>query len=87
MAKEFNNGIEKAMYAATPPLEALKLLTRKLATRDRVRQDAEIAADDNNSSITIHVHVHRGYLNAQARPNTDVEVPDEDQPRRGKVCG
>ena len=59
MAKEFNNGIEQAMYATTPPLEALKLLTVELVTRDRERQDVGIAIDDNNSTIMIHVDVRR----------------------------
>ena len=44
-----------------------------------------VAADDNNSSVMIHVDVHRAYYHAQAKPNTHVEVPDEDQFEGGKV--
>ena len=31
--------------------------------------------------------VHRAYFDLQAKPNTYVEVPEEDQPKQGKVCG
>ena len=66
--------------------EALKLSTVKLAARERERRDARVATDDDNSSIMIHVDVHRAYFYAQAKPNTCVEVPDEDQPQGGEVC-
>ena len=62
MAKAFNNGIEQAMYAATLPLETLKLLTVKLAARERERMDTNIAPDDNNRSFVIRVNVHRAYF-------------------------
>ena len=37
VAKEFNNGVDQDMYAATPPLEALKLLVVKAAGREQSR--------------------------------------------------
>ena len=57
--KELNNGIDQSMYAATPPLEALKLLTVKLAARQRERRDTKIARADDNSSVIIHVDTER----------------------------
>ena len=52
------------MYAATPPLEALRLLTVKLASREQHRRGAKIAPDDDNSSVMTHVDVHRAYFYA-----------------------
>ena len=72
VATEFNNGINQAMYAATPPSGALKLLTVNLAAREGERRDTKIAPGDDN--------------NAQAQPNTYVQVPGEDQSDGGKVC-
>ena len=43
------------MNAATPPLEALKLLTLKLAARGRERRDTKTALGDDNSSVVILV--------------------------------
>ena len=83
VAKEVNNGIDLAVYAATPPLEASKLLTVKRAARGRERRGAAIAPGDDNRSIMIHVDVHRAHLYAHAKRNTYVEVPDEG----GQVCG
>ena len=70
LAREFNNEIDPEMCAATPPLEASKLLTVKLAALERERRDAIITTDDNNSSIMIRVDVHRAYFHAQDMPNT-----------------
>ena len=58
-AKELNNGIDQSMYAATPPLEVLKLLSVKLAARQRERRDTKIARADDNSSVIIHVDTER----------------------------
>ena len=57
VAMEFNNKVDQAMYAPTPPLAALKLLTVKLAARQRERRDTKVAPDDNNNSVMIHVDV------------------------------
>ena len=92
MAKAFNNGIDQAMYAATLPLETLKLLTVKLAARERERLDTNIAPDDNNSSFVIRVNVHRAYFWAsggQAKPHTHMRgrCQVKDQAEGGQVCG
>ena len=63
------------MYAATPPFEALKLLTAKLAARERERRHTKIAPGDDNSSVMTLVDVHRAYFYAEAKLNTHVEVP------------
>ena len=44
VAKEFSNGIDQTMR---PPLEALKMLTVKLAAREPQRRDTKIAPGDD----------------------------------------
>ena len=52
VAKEFNNGIDQATYAATPPVEALKLLTVRLSQHVSENEEMQcVAPDDNNSSV------------------------------------
>ena len=75
VAKEFNNGDQ----AATPPLEGLKLLTVKLAAPEPELRDTKMAPGDDKSSVMVHADGHRACLYSQAKPNTYVEVPDEDQ--------
>ena len=58
-----------------------------LQAGEQERRNAKPALDDDNSSVMIHVDVHRAYFSAQVGPNTYVEVPDEDQTEEGKVCG
>ena len=38
MAKEFNNGEEDGLFAATPPLEALRMLVSDAATKGKRRE-------------------------------------------------
>ena len=87
MAKEFDKGIHQALYVATPPLEAFRPLTVKLAAREGERKDTRTAPGDDNSSIMIHVDVHRAHSSAQAKPNIHVKVSEEDQTEEGKVRG
>ena len=82
VAKKFFHGIFPAMYPATPPLEAWIFLT---AACERERRDTKVAPDANNISVMIHVDVHRAHVYAQAKPNTCVEVIDEDQLEGGNV--
>ena len=35
MAKEFNDGVEDGLFAATPPLEAMRALVSEAATIDQ----------------------------------------------------
>ena len=67
-------------------LEALKLMTVKPA-RERERRDTKTAPGHDNGSVVIHVDVYGACHCAQAKPNTHVEVPEEDRTEEGKVCG
>ena len=87
VAKEFNDGVDQNMHAATPPLEVLKLLITKLADREKQRMDQEEDPESDEATILIHIDVHRAYFNAKAREDTYVEVPVEDQTEEYKVCG
>ena len=51
-------------------LEAVQQSTVRLAARERERMDTKIAPSDDNSSVMMHVDVHRAYFYAQAQPNT-----------------
>ena len=64
VAKEFNNGVDPALFAATPPLEALKLLLA-------------YAASDSNVHVMLS-DVKRAYFNAFAQRDLYVELPKED---------
>ena len=59
----------------------------KLAARERVRRDTKTAFDDDNRSAMIHVVAHRAYVYTKAKPNTHVDVLEEDQSEEGQVCG
>ena len=66
MGKEFNTGIDPTIYAATPPLEALKLIMSQAS---------------GNRSDGIHVmlsDVKRAYFNALASRELYVELPRKD---------
>ena len=73
VAEELIAGVDQAMYAAIPPMEALQLLRVTLAMREQERRSAQVSPDDHNISIMIHVDVHRAYFCAQAKPDTKVE--------------
>ena len=73
------------MYAATPSLDALKLLPAKLAARERERWDKGIDTEDCYSSVMFHVDVRRAYFYAHAKPETHVEMPEEDRTGEGRV--
>ena len=64
VGKEFNTGVDATLYAATPPLEALKLLITQVASMRR--QGSHMVVSD----------VICAYFQAAARHN--VEVPEED---------
>ena len=66
VGKEFNTGVDSTLYAATPPLEALKLLIRT-------------AASDRQGEIHMMISdVKRAYFHAPATRELYVEVPRED---------
>ena len=66
VGKEFNTGVDAALYTATPPLEALKLLVGHAASH--VDGGAHIMLSD----------VKRAYFHALAKRELYVELPVED---------
>ena len=66
VGKEFNTGVDATLYAATPPLEALKLLIVQAASMQK--EECHIMFSD----------VKRAYFYAKARRELYVEVPPED---------
>ena len=66
VAKEYNVGVDPTLYAATPPLEALKLLIAH-------------AAGQKGKGVHIMISdVKRAYFNAKAQRELYVELPVED---------
>ena len=70
MAKEFNTGAQEGLFAATPPLEAVRLLLRDAATAGGARPDADRVGMIND--------VARAFFEAPAVRNICVEIPKED---------
>jgi hypothetical protein len=70
VGKEFNTGKEDGLFAATPPLEALRLLVSELATsrKGRARVKRMLICD-----------VSRAYFYAPVVKKIFVELPDEDK--------
>ena len=65
VGKEFKTYADDALYASTPPLEALRLIMSKAATDD---MDRQLMIND----------VRRAYFYAQATRELYVELPAED---------
>ena len=66
VGKEFNTGVDSSLFAATPPLEALKLLLGSAATGEG--RETHLMLSD----------VKRAYFHAPATRELYVEVPRED---------
>ena len=71
VGKEFNTGVDSSLFAATPPLEALKLLISTAASD--TQRDTHIMLSD----------VKRAYFHAPAERELYVEVPRVRHPRGG----
>jgi len=69
VGKEFNDGKDATLFAATPPLEALRLLVSEAATDDGGHHRKVIMIND----------VARAYFEAKATRQLCVELPEEDK--------
>ena len=69
MAKEFKDGDQEGLFAATPPLEALKLILSIAATVD--------AEDHGEENVVMVNDVARAFFEAKVRRQVCVELPDE----------
>ena len=67
VAKEFNDGKELGLFAATPPLEALKMLIGEAAT-----------IEDEHEKVVMINDVSRAFFEAPARREVCIELPDEE---------
>jgi len=70
VGKEFNDGVDSTMFAATPPLEALKLLISEAGT---VKE-----GDGNDGKVIMINDVARAYFEAPVRRKICIELPEED---------
>ena len=68
VGREYNNSKDNSLYAATPPLEALRLLMGYAATVD----------DGGAKEITIN-DISGGYFHAPVRRSLFIELPAEDE--------
>ena len=68
VAMEFNDGQDPSLFAATPPLEAMRFLVHLAATKRK---------GENHCLMTIDVK--RAYFNAQATSDVFISIPKEDQ--------
>ena len=82
VAKEYNTGEDATLFAATPPLEALRLLVSEAAT---IEHDKDGKVREKGIMIN---DVARAYFEAEATRKVCVEIPDEDKiPNEGDVVG
>ena len=70
VAKEYNTGPEEGLFAATPPLEAVRLLVSDAATR---------GPQDIDEKIIMVNDVARAFFEAPVRRIVCVELPPEEQ--------
>ena len=76
VAKEYNTGARPDLYAATPPLEAVKLVL------------SEAATNTDKQQVVCIVDVRRAYFYAPVRRRVYVELPPEDwQEGDENMCG
>ena len=70
VGKEFNDGIDENMFAATPPLEALRLFVSDAAT-------VEGGGDGEGKAMMLN-DVARAFFEAAVKRDICVELPEED---------
>ena len=68
VAKEFNNGAQEGLFAATPPLEALRLLISDAATSDKHKGTEKVIMVND---------VARAFFEAPVKRTVCVELPPE----------
>ena len=79
VGREFNVGRDDSLYAATPPLEALRLILSHAATRLKNRAGVRRAVMIND--------VRRAYFYARATRDIYIEIPKEDPDSGPNVLG
>ena len=77
MGKEFRTGPDDALYASTPPLEALRMDLIRAATVDVGGSEREIMVND----------VSRAYFYARMTRPLYIEIPSEDPKASPELLG
>ena len=73
VAKEYNNGEDASLFAATPPLEALRLLVSEAATIDYNKEGK------CKKKVIMINDVARAFFEAEATRQICIELPEEDK--------
>ncbi len=73
VAKEFNTGKDAGLFAATPPLEALRLLVSEAATVDQDHQEEGARGE----KVMMVNDIARAFFEAPMKRDLCVELPDE----------
>ena len=76
VGKEFNDREIEGLVAATPPLEALRLILSWAATRDSGGPQSTVVQESRRKSIMI-ADVSRAFFEAPAKRGICVELPEE----------
>ena len=76
VGREFNVGRDDALYAATPPLEALRVVISHAATHTQKGNRRSVMVND----------VRRAYFYAKIQRDVYIELPQEDE-MHGKMLG
>ena len=79
VAMEFNEYVDPSLYAATPPLEAMRYILSRAAT-----------TSDSEKRAVMTVDVSRAYFNSECTRDVYIEIPAEgrepgDEHRVGKL--
>ena len=77
VGKEFRTGPDDALYASTPPLEALRVILSRAATVDVGGSEREIMVND----------VSRAYFYAKMTRPLYIEIPSEDPKASPELLG
>ena len=74
VGKEFNNGEIEGLFAATPPLESVRLILSWAATRD-IPTHGNVTMGRQRKSVMI-ADVSRAFFEAPAQRDVCVELPE-----------
>ena len=81
VAKEYNDGVDPNMFASTPPIEALRYLLSKAATKgneDKMIMLNDVSRAFFNAKVSREVYVHL--------PAEDIEAGEKDLVGRLNLC-
>ena len=87
MGREFNTSKDDSLYAATPPIEALRIIVSHAATISGGGRTRGGCKGDRRRELMIN-DVSRAYFYAPATRSLFIELPTEDEEaKEGEVVG